>query len=73
MLFHEPDPAHPMLATIEHLREKWRGGSNRMGNLVLAHKKCNQERNAADHKPMTPRLARILIQQQAIREGRQDT
>lgn len=51
---------HPQLASIEHLREKWKGGSDRMCNLVLAHLICNQRRNAADPKPMSNRLSRIL-------------
>lgn len=71
MLFHIPIHNHPQLATIEHLREKWRGGSDRMSNLVLAHLICNRRRNAANPKPLGSRLARILDVQDIVREGRQ--
>lgn len=71
MLFHYPSFSHPQMASIEHLREKWKGGSDKMGNLVLAHLICNQRRNAANPKPMNGKLATILAMQDATREERQ--
>lgn len=66
MLFHENERYHPLLATIEHLREKWRGGSDRMGNLVLAHLDCNHKRNARDAKaPVPDGVRRVVIGQEA--------
>lgn len=36
------NPVSPDFATIEHIRPLSAGGSNRMSNLALAHKRCNR-------------------------------
>lgn len=69
MLFHENDSQKSLLASIEHLREKWRGGSNRMSNLVLSHVICNQKRNALDAKAPMPRGAKKFAIRDAHEAG----
>lgn len=37
-------PLDPLKATIDHILPRSLGGSDRLKNLKLAHRKCNQER-----------------------------
>jgi len=50
MLFGLPIHHHRLMPTIEHILPKWRGGGDDINNLALAHRICNQERNASDPK-----------------------
>ncbi|MEB0033268.1 RNA-guided endonuclease IscB, partial [Undibacterium sp. RTI2.1] len=54
---------------IEHIHPKSAGGSNRIGNLTLACKPCNQRKNAQDIKTFLrrdpKRLAKIMAQAKA--------
>jgi hypothetical protein len=46
---------NPRCPTIDHVVPKSKGGSDRLENLKLAHKECNQRRGNADleaHPPM---------------------
>lgn len=36
---------HPMSMSIDHLVQRKYGGSNKLENLRLAHKRCNNERD----------------------------
>lgn len=36
---------HPEMATLDHVIEVFRGGGNNLGNLRLAHAKCNNDRS----------------------------
>ena len=36
---------HPEMATLDHVVEVFRGGGNNLGNLRLAHAKCNNDRS----------------------------
>lgn len=42
--------SHKRRASIEHLLDRHHGGSNRMSNLVLACRKCNNDRSGMPHK-----------------------
>ena len=46
MIFPETAWRGSSLATIEHLTPRAKGGTDDMDNLVLAHLRCNQDRNA---------------------------
>jgi 5-methylcytosine-specific restriction endonuclease McrA len=39
-------------ATFEHLIRREQGGTNRAGNIVLAHSKCNARKNVMDQRRM---------------------
>lgn len=43
--------------TFEHLKPKSKGGTNAIGNLALAHKKCNAERGTETREPLLRRVA----------------
>lgn len=43
----QPDLSKRRVATLEHLRQRALGGTNRVGNLVLACRPCQRERH--DH------------------------
>lgn len=38
------DPTHPMFITLDHLIPLSKGGSNKIENLHLAHRKCNLDK-----------------------------
>ncbi len=48
MLFGLPIHHHRLMPTIEHIVPRWKGGSDELSNLALAHRICNQEQNAQD-------------------------
>lgn len=45
--------------TIEHLVPRSKGGSNRIENLALAHKKCNYARGVQEREPLIRRVAKL--------------
>ena len=56
--FGEP-PAwpHPMCVTIDHIIPVWRGGSDDLSNLQLAHRLCNMKKqngSPSPHQQMVP-------------------
>lgn len=38
---------HPLAASLDHLMPKSKGGANRIGNYLLAHRDCNSNRRNA--------------------------
>lgn len=44
----EHDPAGPYGATLEHLLPKSLGGTDDAANIVVAHRRCNEERATMD-------------------------
>ena len=43
--------------TIEHLTPLSKGGTDDMGNLALAHRKCNNDRGSTEREPLLRRVA----------------
>ena len=39
---------HPMRISIDHVKARSKGGDNRMSNLRLAHRVCNERRGNMD-------------------------
>lgn len=48
LTFHKGLQKRPEAATIEHLRQRSKGGKDRPGNLAMACRRCNDERGARD-------------------------
>lgn len=41
--------------TIEHLNPLSKGGTNKITNLALAHRRCNQDRGTEEREPLIRR------------------
>lgn len=50
------DPDHPLAVTFDHLLPKGTGGTDRLTNLRLAHRKCNGERGMRPVEAVQSRL-----------------
>lgn len=55
-------------ATFEHLVRRQDGGTNRAGNVVLAHSKCNARKNVMDQRKQSEE--RRLAEQRRLSEER---
>lgn len=52
-----PAHPHPRSVTIDHVVQMWKGGTDDIANLRLAHRICNMRRNGLELSP-SQRLAR---------------
>ena len=57
----------PMGVTIEHRIRRADGGTNHLGNLALAHKRCNNEKGGQDE--VAKRAAALASGEVAIRKS----
>lgn len=48
------DAVFPDDATIEHIIERYKGGTNNWTNLAASHFKCNSDRNIGDYNQIDP-------------------